>query len=466
MKKFSLFLGAMLLVMSLGLYGCTIGTSDTDYASDAYVVLDINPSVEILTDEDGLVSQVNALNEDAEILLVDTNYVGKTVEETVEAIVALAVELGYLDFTAENAIVVTAAGGTEEDTEELETKIRDRIRDYANSKGMSMEVIQARQEATAEMIALAESLGISVGKLKLIQLAMQFDETLTLEVGATMAVKDLNAIVKSSRQEMKEFIGEQLRDRFMEFRQESRGEFAVSRIQFIYDAMLVAEVDFFAPVLTESTATAADVIALYEQYLNAVKAIEIPLETEEVIIEEEATSEIESNTEFEALLTQRQTKIQEMIQIRAQLAKVNEGSAQEEQLKTQLQTKWQEFQGLSDEIDAYKEQLKNQFKGTHNGFEFGIHEGVGEVEVTAQFDWINTFRAVRVEYEEKFAAINVSLTDLEALFHEIVEPQLATVRAEYQAEYGALKEEVKGQVDALREQYRQSKDNTRGMWGK
>ena len=466
MKKASLFIGMLLMVLSLGLYGCTVGTKNTDYAADAYVVLDINPSVEILTDEDGLVTQVNALNEDAELLLVDTDFVGKTVEETVEAIVTLALDMGFLDFSAENAIVVTTVGDNEEDTEELETKIRDRIRDFSDKKGMSMEVIQARQEATAEMIALAESLGISVGKLKLIQMAMQFDETLTVEVGATMAVKDLNAIVKTNRMEMKEFIGEQLRDRFFEFRQEARGEFAVSRIQFIYDAMLVAEADFFAPVLTESTATAADVIALYEQYLNAVKAIEIPEETEEVIIEEETTSEVELDAEFEALLTQRKTLMQEMMQIRGQLSKVKEGTEQHEQLKTQLQAKWQEIQTVNEQIRAYKEQFRNEFKNEHQGYEFGIHEGLDDVEVSAKFDWINAFRTVRIEYEAKFSEINVSLSDLEALFHDIVEPQLATIRAEYQVEFGALKDEIKGQADALREQFRENKDNTRGMWGK
>lgn len=252
---------------------------------------------------------------------MDTDFVGKTVDETVEAIVALALELGYLDFDVENAIVITAACSNDENTKKLEAKIHNRIRGYADKKGMSMEVIHARQEADEEMLALAESLEISIGKLKLIQLAMQFDETLTLELGATMAVKDLNAIVKANRQEMKEFVGEQLRNRFMEFHQEARGTFGVKRVQFIYDAMVLAEADFFAPVLTESTATAADLIALYEEYLNALKAIETPKPTEEVIIEAEATLEIALDEDLANLLKQNQTLMQEMLQIKAQLGK-------------------------------------------------------------------------------------------------------------------------------------------------
>lgn len=466
MKKFNLFLGVLLVALSLGLYGCTIGTSNTDYASNAYVVLDINPSIEILTDEAGLVSEVNGLNEDAEMLLIDTDFVGKTVDETVEAIIALALEMGFIDFDAENAIIVTTVGEDDEATEQLEKKIRDRIRGFSDKEKVSMEVIEARQEANAEMIALAESLGISVGKLKLAQLAMEFDETLTLEVAATMAVKDLNAIVKTHRQEMKEFIGEQLRDRYFEFRQEARGEFAISRVQFIYDAMIIAEEGFFDSVLVESEATVADVIALYLEYLNAVKAIEVlPVEDEEVV-EEEATIEVATDVEFEQLLEQRQTKMNEMIQIRAQLNRVKEGTEQHTQLRTQLQTKWQEIQAVNEQIREHKEQYKNEFANEHEGYKFGINDQGVNVEVKAQFDWMNAFRTLRSEYEAKFLAIGVNLSDLEALFHDIVKPQVEALQATYQGELEALKEETKGQIDAIKEQFRQGKDNTRGMWGK
>ena len=61
-----------------------------------YMSIDINPSFGIEVDEDGVVASVEALNEDAVIVLLDTDLVGKTVEEVFTTIVSLAKELGYL----------------------------------------------------------------------------------------------------------------------------------------------------------------------------------------------------------------------------------------------------------------------------------------------------------------------------------------------------------------------------------
>lgn len=61
-----------------------------------YMSIDINPSFGIEVDEDGVVVSVEALNEDAVIVLLDTDLIGKTVEEVFTTIVSLAKELGYL----------------------------------------------------------------------------------------------------------------------------------------------------------------------------------------------------------------------------------------------------------------------------------------------------------------------------------------------------------------------------------
>lgn len=76
------------------------GDSHTDggdpVPAPTYMSIDINPSFGIEVDEDGVVVSVEALNEDAVIVLLDTDLVGKTVEEVFTTIVSLAKELGYL----------------------------------------------------------------------------------------------------------------------------------------------------------------------------------------------------------------------------------------------------------------------------------------------------------------------------------------------------------------------------------
>jgi len=465
MKKFSLLLGIGMLLLSIGLFGCTIGNRDA-YAADAYVVLDINPSVEILTDEDGLVSQVNALNDDAEAMLIDTNYVGKTVEETVEAIIALATEMGYIDFDAENAIIVTAVGSTDEDTEKLENKIRDRIREYTDKQQIHMDIIQARTQATSEMTALAETLGVSIGKLKLMTMAMQFDETLTLEAGAGMAVRELNGIVQNHRQEMKDFITEGLKGEYFAFRQEARQAYSISRIGFINDAMILAEDSVFAPVIGESTTTVAEIKALYQEYLDAVNAIVVPDQTTIDALQAEVLAELNADEGFKALLTQRVGLVSEMVALRVQLAAARNNETLLEELKTQLQAKWEEVKTLTEQIRAYKAQYVTDFETEHPSYRFTITFEDETFGVQVQFDWMNEFRLVREEYVVKFEAISIDLEALEELFKDQIASQLAELRNQYIADLGALKDEIKGECDAMREEFRGAKEETKGMWGK
>lgn len=90
--------------LGLGLNGGVLtpdgGNSHTDggdpVPAPTYMSIDINPSFGIEVDEDGVVVSVEALNEDAVIVLLDTDLVGKTVEEVFTTIVSLAKELGYL----------------------------------------------------------------------------------------------------------------------------------------------------------------------------------------------------------------------------------------------------------------------------------------------------------------------------------------------------------------------------------
>ena len=90
--------------LGLGLNGGVLTPDEDDspthggepVPAPTYMSIDINPSFGIEVDEDGVVVSVEALNEDAVIVLLDTDLVGKTVEEVFTTIVSLAEELGYL----------------------------------------------------------------------------------------------------------------------------------------------------------------------------------------------------------------------------------------------------------------------------------------------------------------------------------------------------------------------------------
>ena len=100
-KKFvsALIAGVMMLGACIPLAGC--GKNDD---KSGYVSLDINPSVELVVDENGLVAGVRGVNEDGLVLLYNESGIkGETVDNAVKKIVDISIEEGYL--TEDNKVV-------------------------------------------------------------------------------------------------------------------------------------------------------------------------------------------------------------------------------------------------------------------------------------------------------------------------------------------------------------------------
>ena len=78
MKK-KLFVLFFMFVLTIALTSCGKKEEET-----ARVTLDINPSYELIIDEEKTVIAVTALNEDASIVLYGESLVGKSLEEATE----------------------------------------------------------------------------------------------------------------------------------------------------------------------------------------------------------------------------------------------------------------------------------------------------------------------------------------------------------------------------------------------
>ncbi len=200
-KKFgTILLGVTLL---FGIAACADNTEAEVEAAGLYVSVDINPSIEFVVDEDDLVESYTLLNEDAEIICVDIDFVGMNIEDAVELFVELATEAGFIDVDGEdNAVLITVLGDEES---EMPARIRERLRNRI-MRFMAMRYINGvvlTEDFTQEdLIIQAEELGVTPGKLKLVLLAQTIDEELTLEVGLEMPVKDLLEIMKDHHQEV------------------------------------------------------------------------------------------------------------------------------------------------------------------------------------------------------------------------------------------------------------------------
>ncbi|KFZ27373.1 MAG: hypothetical protein KQ78_00423 [Candidatus Izimaplasma bacterium HR2] len=216
-KKLGLLVLGFAVVLTLG--ACTDQVAESS-ASEIYVAVDINPSIEFIVDDEDVVTSFNLVNEDALILCADVEFIGMNIEDAVELFISLATEAGFIDIESEdNAVLFTVLGGDEDSlAEQLQERVRVRALRFFARNFINAEIFT--EDFTQEDLVLqAEELGITPGKLKLILLAQSYDETLTIEVGMETPVKDLVAQVRAAQKEIMDNLTEEQRAALVEKKQ-------------------------------------------------------------------------------------------------------------------------------------------------------------------------------------------------------------------------------------------------------
>lgn len=200
MKKLFVVLSLFLFVGILS--ACNLESVE----GKSYMVIDINPSIEFVIDEDNEVESYNLLNEDAEIVMAaileaGIDFIGMDANEALDTFLEYALELGYIDVTAEDNVILVTVVGEDEETEESRKEdalehaeqfmFRHRIGGIVADSGLTME----------EFVTLAEEYGVSPGKLRIAMAAVAADETLTLEEALELPVRDLMAPIRAEHRE-------------------------------------------------------------------------------------------------------------------------------------------------------------------------------------------------------------------------------------------------------------------------
>ena len=171
--RYKLSFASLVVVALLIISGINMQNEQV-YAST--VTIDINPSIEIELDEDDLVIQVVALNDDGETIIErDINYQRMTVEEVVNRLVYQAVDRGYIDVDdLENVVLVHVEGKTEEIRLRVQSLIESKMQQEMNKYSNQVHIISNQSNtltpsAREALRTEARSLEISVNKLLFIK---------------------------------------------------------------------------------------------------------------------------------------------------------------------------------------------------------------------------------------------------------------------------------------------------------
>ena len=285
MKKIlgKLAAGGVALGLCLSVAACNVGgisdgsstsSGTAQAAANTYLVLDINPTVELLVSE-GKVVGVKAGNDDAGVLLSGEDLTGLTVEQASEKIVALAEKMGYLnDGNKKIKITVVsddagkaqemenaAKAGAEKGSEKAEVNSAPRSRDERTVKKLQAENPELYKDLTP-------------AKVRLIEAIMQYDGTMTYEKGAAMKVSELAELLEDLADEYEDLVSDELEDKFENRYDEAKAE-TERKIAAVYGEEYLAAWDKYTALETafELLEDKAENVSLSDEDIQAILAL-------------------------------------------------------------------------------------------------------------------------------------------------------------------------------------------------
>ena len=162
-----------------------------------YIGLRINPEIEMVADENGVIVSANAVNEDGEVVLSEVELEGKTAEEATEAFTDTALELGYLDPAKEkDTVYVDVNGENAEAVAKVEKSLSDKVMKFFEKKGIAGKV---SKEVLDTYLATAEEWGVTPGHAKMIARVLDANPELTYDALLNLTVKDLIALLSAEK---------------------------------------------------------------------------------------------------------------------------------------------------------------------------------------------------------------------------------------------------------------------------
>ncbi|MFW2488200.1 hypothetical protein ACN077_06435 [Clostridium chromiireducens] len=190
------------LVTVLGLGGGGYAYAKTPVA---YVSVDINPSVELGVNAFDQVVSVEAYNEDGEKVLEGTDLINTNVDDAVSAVITNAISDGYIkeddaittDATTSAAVEITVSTDKEDVAAELEESLKETADEVLENNNVDAEV-ETNKVALARRDE-ARQLGMTPGKLNLIQKLQALDPEIKVEDYKSISVKDIQKKTKELR---------------------------------------------------------------------------------------------------------------------------------------------------------------------------------------------------------------------------------------------------------------------------
>lgn len=157
---------------------------------DSVILIDINPSIQIITNRQEQVLSVKALNADAESVIAEVNAKPADLTGMVVQIVDAAIQKGYLS-PQKNVVLVSVENRNLKKADALARSLNDTVKESAKAKQVMLGVLRQSYAKDKDLEELASQHQLSEGKLRVIQTILAADPELSLEKLSKMSMTQL-----------------------------------------------------------------------------------------------------------------------------------------------------------------------------------------------------------------------------------------------------------------------------------
>lgn len=165
-----------------------------------YINVDINPSMEFTVNIFNMVLDAEGLNSDGKEFLKKYKYKHLKIDKAVGEFIKAAVDEGYLAESNENAVMITVSGKNL-------NKLSDIQKEIVSAASITLEKDKVQSELVTEKITLdernnAKELGISPGKLALIEKLQEEKPEIRVDEYKEKPVKDILTSIKQAMKDI------------------------------------------------------------------------------------------------------------------------------------------------------------------------------------------------------------------------------------------------------------------------
>jgi hypothetical protein len=166
--------------------------------SDSVITIDVNPSIQIITNRKDKILSVTALNEDARSVIAGNDYSGEKLEDTVDVLMNSLVEQQYIR-EDQKAILLTVTNKNADKADKIRSRADAAILNSLEAQNIKPTILSQIISREKSRTKLAGKYNISEGKLKLIQDMISVNSGLSLDLLAQLPIEKLLQLADGAR---------------------------------------------------------------------------------------------------------------------------------------------------------------------------------------------------------------------------------------------------------------------------